>query len=552
MIRIRYIHFIVLALTMLLFQACQDLDDLNINPNGVDPEDADPSLLLATVITQTGQIVVDLGFGHLAGVMQHTQLDGWSGSHNNYNWDNDSHSWRNQYSILRNVQELYTKADEMDLLFYKGVALVMEAYLFGMITDLWGDAPFSAALHGDLEGSENVKPVFDPQQEIYLGIIDKLTEANLLLSGDKKDYESVNATQDVLYHGDIEKWQKLANSLTIRYYMRISEKEPTLARAAINNIVANPDKYPLILEAEEDASVKYIGNSSADSWPSNTKFDISEDGKYFRTKLCATLVDTLQAFNDPRLAVWASPVEYPLVLDPSLPDNGDTIIDNMRYIARNVADNYESTTGYPLDYDPEYVGLPPSCSFAPVYNLNPNLGQGLYNPHASQLNEMYKESAGPMLQARLISSAEVNFTLAEAAYLGWIPRSASGYYKAGVKASLQAWGVGSVYDDYISGVPYAGLEEIMFQKWIASWTAAAESWFDYRRTGLPELQTGEASSRPVLPLRFYYHQKDEIDLNEENANAAIAELEATEYTAPDSRNSAWSKMWLLQGTGKPY
>jgi hypothetical protein len=97
------------------------------------------------------------------------------------------------------------------------------------------------------------------------------------------------------------------------------------------------------------------------------------------------------------------------------------------------------------------------------------------------------------------------------------------------------------------------LESIIQQKWIASWSAAAESWFDYRRTGLPDLQTGESAKREALPLRFYYNFDSEISLNTANANAAIEKLEPTAYQGSDvSENSAWSKSWLLIGTGKPY
>jgi len=154
---------------------------------------------------------------------------------------------------------------------------------------------------------------------------------------------------------------------------------------------------------------------------------------------------------------------------------------------------------------------------------------------------------------RIMSAAEVNLILAEAALYGWAPGSPEQYYAEGIKQSLNAWGVGSSFDNYIEGAPYSGLESIIQQKWIASWTAAAESWFDYRRTGLPDLQTGESAKRVKLPLRFYYGLNDEISRNTENANAAIEKLEATQYQGNDqTKNSAWSKMWLLQGTNKPY
>ena len=131
--------------------------------------------------------------------------------------------------------------------------------------------------------------------------------------------------------------------------------------------------------------------------------------------------------------------------------------------------------------------------------------------------------------------------------------SAEDHYHEGVRSSLTVWNVRSAYNDYIHGpAAFDGtLEQLIEQKWIASWTAAAEAWFDYRRTGLPALQPGPIVQRNALPIRFYY-SIDEIDFNPQNAQAAVERLEATPFSAGDGKNSAWSKMWLLQGTGKPW
>ena len=154
---------------------------------------------------------------------------------------------------------------------------------------------------------------------------------------------------------------------------------------------------------------------------------------------------------------------------------------------------------------------------------------------------------------RLMSASEVHFILSEAALYGWGPGTPEGHYNAGIQQSMNAWGVGISAGDYITEAPYSDLASIIEQKWIASWSATAESWFDYRRTGLPDFQTGESAKREALPLRFYYHFDNEITLNRENAEEAISRLEPTAFKGSDvSNNSAWSKMWLLQGTGKPY
>lgn len=550
--KIKYSFILVLTIVATLVISCKDLTELNINPNGVDPNKADPNLLLPTIITGVAQNVVSLGYGDIAGVMQHTQYDGWSGGHNDYDWDNTGQSWGGYYDILRNNKEFYNKAVAGGLEFHQGVALVMKAYTFGLITDLWGDAPYSAALKAEEGGEENFKPKFDSQKDIYAGILSDLDQANQLLSKAQDAYIGIIPVQDVLYNGNVAKWRKFANSLALRYYLRISNKDEATSKAGIKKIFDDPATYPIITTSDDDANVNYIGNAPYNSWPNNTVYDKSTSGGYMRTKMCATLVNVMKALNDPRLGVWANKVEIPLVLEPSWPDNQDKIIDGKRHIAQNIADHYVATTGNPIDYSTDYIGIPPSNAFASVYNLNPNLDQGTYNPHCSQLNDIYKDASGPMLKARMMSAAEVNFILAEAAFKGWISADAATYYAAGIQQSLNAWGVGSQYSSYLPNAPFAGLAEIIQQKWIASWTAAAESWFDYRRTGLPALQTGATAKRPVLPVRFYYHYDSEIALNPDNANAAINALESTPYTSPDTKNSAWSKSWLLQGTGKPW
>jgi len=539
-----------IALVLTFITACQDLDELNINPNGVDPETADLNLLLATMETSIGQSVVSLGFGDIAGVMQHTQKDGWSGGHNDYDWDNQGGDWSGYYGVLRNNSDFYQKAIDGGYEFHQGVSLVLKSYTFGMIADLWGDAPYAEALKAE-EGSDYFKPTYDSQQNIYMGIFTDLEAANTLLSKDQNSYSNINSSQDLIYGGNVLKWRKFANSLALRYYMRLSVKEPSTAQEGINRITSDPGKYPLMTSSADDANISYIGSSPSDSWPSNTVYDIDPSGSYMRLKLCSTLVEALQSLNDPRLAVWANKIETPLVLVAGT--DVDEIVNGERHISQDIVDDYEAAWGVGVDYDPEYVGIPPSVFAAPQYNLNPNLEQGVFNPHASQLNDIYKDAAGPLLLMRLMSSAEVHFILSEAALYGWGSGTPEGHYAAGIQQSMNAWGVGDAFDDYIPGAPYSGLESIIQQKWIASWSAAAEAWFDYRRTGLPDLQTGESAKRVKLPLRFYYNFNNEIALNTENANAAISELEATAYKGnDDSNNSAWSKFWLLKGTGMPY
>ena len=117
----------VLVLFFVFMASCQNLEELNINPNVVDPSaTVDPNLLISTVITSTGQTVVGLGFGDIAGVMQHTQKDGWSGGHNGYDWSNQD--WAGYYGVLRNAEALLNISKKMGSDFHHGAALVLKAY----------------------------------------------------------------------------------------------------------------------------------------------------------------------------------------------------------------------------------------------------------------------------------------------------------------------------------------------------------------------------------------------------------------------------------------
>ena len=549
---LKFKFFGTLALLVLFVSSCQDLTEINVNPNGVDPSVAHPNLIMPTVITNTAKNYLNLGFGNIAGVMQHTQKDSWSSGHNDYAWDEDS--WSSYYAILRDNKFMYDKAVESDLKFHQGVALVMKSFVFGLITDLWGDAPYTEALKS-AEGQEFLKPVFDSQETIYESILDDLDEANTLFSG--ADLREVNKDADVLYHGDVKMWQKFANSLALRYYMRVSDKMPAVAKSGIERVA----KLPLITAADEDAAIPYIGTSGDNSWPSNIPF--ADNSAYLRYNICSVLSEKLLALNDDRIGVFANKVEVPIVFtDDHAADGEDVIIDGVRYItnatfsARNyklkVAGENPSAAdldaGFTfVDSNPSgYVGLPPSMGSEPNwYNINPAPVQGGNNVHVSKLNSMYAEPSGDLLKMRLISAAEVEFILAEAANKGWAVGDQQAHYEAGVQASFDAWGVD--IGNYLSGpAAYDGsLAQIMEQKWIASWTAATESWFDWRRTGLPDLKAGARARRDNLPLRLYYGY-DERDLNPVNYSSAIQNLQPTADNGEDDNDSAWSKMWLLQ------
>ncbi|CAL1518474.1 SusD/RagB family nutrient-binding outer membrane lipoprotein [Chitinophaga sp. MM2321] len=556
-----------LGLIGLSVSSCKkDLIKMNENPNGSNPETINPNLVLSTVLTNTGMLVLDLGYQNIAGVMQHTQKDGWTSEHNEYDWGG-SNSWTPYYDILRNNQLVYDRATTLNNELQQGVSLVMKSMVFGLITDLWGDAPYTNALKGQEGGTENSLPAYDPQEKIYTGILADLETANTLLSKPKADYPEPIDGADVYYQGDPAKWRKMANSLALRYYMRLSEKLPAVAKAGIEKIVADPAQYPIITAAAEDATMSFPGNSNADSWPANVTYD-PDGSNYRRLKMCNTLVTSMLALHDPRIAVWANKVETFLLVDDTKPAGTginykavDTIVNGeprkVRYISPDVLTG-KGLTINDIDQNEDYVGIPPGIAGPAVYNLSPDANQGARNPHVSWLNNIYQQAKGPLLKARLISAAEVHFILAEASAIkGWAAGDAETHYNAAIQASLTTWGIAASYGTYIMqpGVKFDHTQkQIITQKWIASWTAATEAWFDYKRTGLPDLHAGPYAKGPVMPLRYYY-MLDERNLNKVNITEAMDRLEVTTYSsygANGAKNSPWSKPWVIQGTGKPW
>lgn len=557
-------HTKVLSLaTVLAFGSCDSLDEINTNPNGVAPADANVNMLMPTVMVGAAKNMVNLGYNDVAGVVQHTQKDGWFSGHNSYDWAPMDFS--GYYGLLRSNEFMIRRSEEVGSDFHKAIGLTMKSFLFGMVTDLWGDAPYTYALQGASAELEYQFPIYDSQEVIYKGIIEDLKAAAAIFS-------STPATQvipqyDIYFAGDAVRWQKFANSLLLRYYLRISDKLPEIAKAGIEAIYTSG---VYISDPADDVVMPYLGNSSDDSWPSAASYDAGSS--FRRIKPGNTLLDPMLATADPRVPVWFRKVHCQWVedktlsvaYDPYIRKNGviqDGIVSlgDEQYLSEIAAGNKftrrynPDLLGYTLDTR-EYVGLPTGLINPSAHNLNPTPGQQLENQHVSQIGDVYRLAKDDLLKSRLISAAEVSFILAEAAVKGYAVGGAEAHYLNGINASLKTWGVADGYDDYIAqpGVAFDGTaKQILTQKWIASWTSATEAWFDYRRTGFPEFQVGPASMEPVLPVRFPYGN-NELNFNNKEVTTAVGRLEVSQYGTEIGPNNQWAKPWIIQGTNKPW
>ncbi|MCM4165449.1 MULTISPECIES: SusD/RagB family nutrient-binding outer membrane lipoprotein [unclassified Arenibacter] len=564
MSKINKIFKLFLVVCLLSATSCDnELTEINQNPNGVDPSQGNPSFLLTQVMVNTALDVGNKGYsGELSAFVQYTQKDSWG--NNNYDWDGNG--WNTYYGNLRSAKLALQRSQELGYTLHEAIAQILMAQNFVTLADYYGDVPYSNAIQAD---EDVILPTYDSQEAVYKGAIADFVAAAASISNNMSNLESISPSQDIFFGGDAEKWMKYANSLALRYYMRLSEKDPSYAQAGVTATLAKP----LISSVDEECALAYTGISNETAQPSNSA--IGGPSAFNRVKPCTTFTDRLRELNDPRANIWFAPVAIPIKVVAAADVPGgedDVVVDGVRYInEETLADNglkiYDKNTwkadrlaGLSLiDTSSTYVGIPVSYQGSEPYsyNLNPNPVQGGGNVHVSLMNDQFKDASGEFLKARVMSYAEVCFLKAEAALKGW-GSDAEGNYNKGVQASLETWGIGGEYADYIDNaeVAYNGtLAQIMEQKWIANFATASESYLDWRRTGLPDLQTGPFALSAVIPVRFQYPD-EERNINEANYNAALSTLETTSYTndvpGKYENDTPWSKPWILQGVDKPW
>ncbi|MDN3596911.1 SusD/RagB family nutrient-binding outer membrane lipoprotein [Zunongwangia endophytica] len=559
---VKNIVILFLIVPLLTIVSCNDeLMEINENPNGVESGVVDPNLLISSVMTGLATSSTARGYaGDTGAGSQYIQKDSWSD--NRYDWQTGS-IWSSNYNLLRTNKVARERAVALGLPFHEGVTLILKSMLFGNLTDFYGDIPYSKALNGkDLDGE---RPEYDKQETVYKAIIADLELASDLLEG--SNFEGVMESQDLFYGGDASKWQKLANSLALRYYMRLSEKLPSFAREGAVKTLSKP----LMNNIEDELVLDYIGGIESQSWPNSGQFGSASE--FHRVKPCTTLTDKLKDLKDPRISIWFAPVEVPtkIVSANEMPGEEDIVeTGGIRYIKEETleANNYAIYTpeSYSddlkdgkilIDTSSVYVGLPVAVSGVDPYqyNLNSEGSRGGTNAYVSNMNEVFnqKDDGGNLLKARLFSYAELSFLKAEAALKGW-GSSAEENYLEGIKASLEVWGLADYYDDYINNteVSFNGtLAQIMEQKWIANMFNGDEAYMDWRRTGFPNLNPGPFAREEVMPLRFTYPD-DEINNNSVNNSLGAASLEATPYSSTDSNDSPYARPWIVQDVTEPW
>ncbi|WP_166962963.1 SusD/RagB family nutrient-binding outer membrane lipoprotein [Yeosuana marina] len=134
--------------------------------------------------------------------------------------------WRNAYDALLDVRNIKRKALEAENWNYYLIATVLEAYTFHMLTDWYGDIPYSEANNPLI-----FSPHFDSGQDVYDALIADLDDAlgrNLSASQGREP-----GTDDLIFGGNMDNWVKFANTLKLKIFLRQTEARPSIAEAGI-------------------------------------------------------------------------------------------------------------------------------------------------------------------------------------------------------------------------------------------------------------------------------------------------------------------------------
>jgi len=517
-------------LMIIIFSSCRkSFDELGADVNR--PTSVPPSLLLNGVLNS----IYDSPYGDFEKWDQYFLQNYDYYGNNRY----DFGSGDDFYSTLKNVLKMEAEAKKIQLPevnSYSAMAKFLKAYFFTKMSLEMGDIPMKDAL----QGLTNLTPAYDSQKDVFKQAFEWLESANSDLASLQS---SANTLQgDIYLDNDLVKWQKVVNTFRIRLLLHLSKKADAADAADLQikqqfaSIVSNPSKYPLMSSSSDNLEYKYIyPTNKYPKNPGSFGFDA------LRENCSDTYVRLLTTLQDPRVYITCEPAAALF----------------------NAADpgNFSA-----------FVGANPGEDQGIMYS-KANAGQ------YSLLNRYHYYRTFTAENCVQIGYPEMCFNIAEGINRGWAPSltatDAENYYKKGILASMSFYGIPSTgslaiyffkqgysiddpaafntynvnvdFNTYYaqSGVKYngnnaTGLTQILQQRYLALYShSGLESYFTYRRTGVPTFGTGPGTGNSGrIAMRFQY-LSTEISTNTSNYNSALA----NQFGGNDDINGL---MWLLK------
>jgi hypothetical protein len=412
----------------------------------------------------------------------------------NFNQDNRDYTqaiWQRYYrSVIRNTYDVISTTKDPSRTNLVNMAKILQSYAFLVLTDTYGDIPYTEAGKGYTD--QMVYPKYDKQQAVYAGIIKDVSDAVAAL-----DAAKTRETADVLFGGDVAKWKKFGNSLLLRVGMRLSKVDATQAQSLVAKAVAggvitsNADNVIIRHDANYLNSIGQLLNAT-------------EANNFY---LAAPFVDYLKKTNDPRLKSIA--VRYVGATSGTQQTAAKAVIDPAVQI------------GMPFGYDNSSISGPvKSLGLASFYDFS-----------QADRTRMNKTTA----RAYLLTASQTNLLIAEAITKGWVSGNAKDYFDAGVKAhmdqvsEMDANSVvsTSAADAYLAANPFSAttaLEQINTQYWISSFLNGPEAFANFRRSGFPKLTANPFPGKAIKGdfINRLTYPNSEISVNSVNVKGAIA------------------------------
>ncbi len=246
------IKFLILSLILAVSTSgCKDFFDVNDPTNIVSEDELSLELMLPSAEYYTATLQFNKAFSigqlqqHIASYFDH-------GIDQHYE-SSISSAWSLYYTKnLFELKKMSEIAEQKDAKHYKGVINILKALTLGMITDVYGDIPYYQASIG----SENLQPDIDSQQELYNEIQSLLDLAiNQLNDTDNSGLDAVKG--DVIYNGDLSKWERLAYTLKARYAMHLVKRNGSVTAATEalgylqNGFTSNDDDFQLFYNEKQ-------------------------------------------------------------------------------------------------------------------------------------------------------------------------------------------------------------------------------------------------------------------------------------------------------------
>jgi hypothetical protein len=429
--------YLFIAIFAIFLWGCNEdtMDDINKDVNTASAVNAFALLPDATLKTVVTASATDLAW-YASKWIEHSAGQ-WAQSHDNDRriGMNTTSSYNNHWNgmyyiqlILKNIIELCSPGGpEENNKHALGIAQVLTAYNLAMITNFWGEAPWSEAL----QGAQFMKPKYDKQSILYsdAGIFGYLTDgiANLEAAKEQGSDGPNAGIFDYIYAGNNDKWIMAAYSLKARYHMQLTQKDndaSSKALAALANGFASA----------ADALIfnKYEASTGRD----NPWFQFMGERSHLAAS--STIFDLMDSRSDPRIVQYFSTVSG--AYNPAPPGEAERVQGGVYSESLITANGRTAATPLMTFHELKFIEA----------EARQRDGQSLDN-----------------VKTALRAAITANF----------------------VYHGLTADAAGEYFDNVVdSRVTADALEEILIQKYIASYEfESIVAYNDYRRTGVPTL-----------------------------------------------------------------